>query len=262
MATTRIDVQNYVNSILGTTDIIVDNNTIMAGMEDIVNRISLINPKALKALEVPVALTCSSSGASITLQYVPTNNEEINVYYTKSSIPKKLVRVDNPEHITNTYSLLNDGDYGKRYFWIRGNKLYVYPSDEGDTYEADIVKYGADNSGKPIWHDRYNYPLALYCSIFELNRVFNAYVSLLINRMIKENVKYDYTDVNKRLKADDVELAAAELQKIQTAISEQATASDNLRVIMENTVNTLQRIRNLRQEYYDWFGISISAGGE
>jgi hypothetical protein len=80
--------------------------------------------------------------------------------------------------------------------------------------------------------------------------------------MIKENVKYDYTDVNKRLKADDVELAAAELQKIQTAISEQATASDNLRVIMENTVNTLQRIRNLRQEYYDWFGISISAGGE
>ena len=272
MILNRIDIQDYVNSILGTKDIIIEDNVLMSGMEDIVNRIGIVNPKALKVLETPVILTRSSSSAtgvssfSTMLQYVPADNEEIKVYYVRSEIPKLAIRVDNPEQIMNPYSLLNDGSYGKRYYWLEGKNLFAYPpipagAEDKERYCAEIVKYGIEGGGKLIWHDRYIYPLALYCSIFELNKVFNAYVSLLVNKMITDKIPYDYSNVEKRLNKDDVELASAELQKIQTIISEQATASDKLRVTMENVVNILQRIRNLRQEYYDWFGVLSQAPG-
>lgn len=251
----KVVIVDYVNGLLNESGASVPDSTIIAGMEDIVRKLEQTNPAALKPLETERVV----DAFPYTLRYVaPTLEVFAN--------GKKAIRRDNAEHISNPYSMLNDGNE-TTYFYVVGNKLHVVPKTDAK-YVVRTIEFSVQNNNI-VWYDRYNYPLALYCAYATLF----GHVSKEIGAIITESgsslglnvdtmLNLQYTRPLSRLASDDVELAHAELDRIKTRIAEyQAmTGADSVAGSkMQNRVaiqeQRLATANMLRGQYLEWFGI-------
>jgi len=228
-------------------------------MEDVVRKLELSNPNLMRSMEVETVIASSP----VTLHYIPPTLE---VYCDGL----KAVERKNTEHISSRYSLLND--YGDTcYYYIVGNLLHIYPLDETKSYTYRGIAYAVSN-GTLTWCDRFVYPLAMYCAYLTLYGRLNTELAAITESTqcglgldLSHLLSLDYNKPTARLTADDVELAAAELDKIRTRITEyQAmTGSDSVAASkLQSRVGTVAAIianmNTIYTKYLEWFGM----GGE
>lgn len=257
MATEKVNINLFIDGLLGTSGTSVSDALIIAGMEDVVRKIENSNPRLLKELETDVAV----SSSPLTLHYVPPTFE---VYCDD----RKAFNAPSKDFISNRYSLLND--FGETtYFYVIGNKVYIYPYDSGKSYRYRGVVYSV-NSGVLTWSDRLVYPLGLYCAyttlfetlIDELTTVSSeAAETFAVNPSTLLGLSYTNTET--RLSDDDVELASAEMGKLQTKIAEYSAAvgaDASLAQKLASRVKALESrmitVQTIRAQYLEWFGIT------
>lgn len=258
---TKVVIENYIDSLLGTSGTEVPDATIMAGMEDVVRKLEMADKTLLMDLNTITEITATP----VTMHYIPPT---IDVYCGD----ERCIRRENIQHINSRYSLLNDR-HATTYFYTVGNKLYLHPFVTGENYSYRGIVY-AVSGGRLTWNDRFNYPLALYCVtslLFtqfseELGKMITASSGLLTGGSnnitgIDETTLDDlYKRVINRLDVDDVELSAAELELIKTQISAYTAqlGRDNvlsykLQSRVQGIQQMLARIQTIRQQYIEYF---------
>ncbi|MDX9809895.1 MAG: hypothetical protein RBT04_07105 [Sphaerochaetaceae bacterium] len=144
-------------------------------MEDVVRKSIMFSPDLLKELETEIEINTNET----TLKYVlPT----LKVFKGNN----ECIRVNKLQHITNTYSMLNDLG-NTQYYMLVGNKLILHPEyDENYPlgYRYRDIKYGVvpgiggEGDEAPatilIWSDKLAYPLSLYLSVLYLLDAIDA----------------------------------------------------------------------------------------
>ena len=247
---TKVVITSYVDSLLGESGTQVSDSTIIAGMEDFVNKLQQSNPDALKDLEVSTTIAT----VPVTIHFIP---KELDVYCGI----ERLTHQRDTQFIANRYSLLND--FGNTsYYYVIGNKLYIHPFDATKTYTYRGIAYSVSN-GVVTWCDKYVYPLALYCAYVTLFAQLSNEVSAIATASgLTLGLTVDYNKTLERLTADDVELTGAELEYAKTQIQAYSTrvgadgvVSDKLKSRVENAKMMFTRMTSIWQTYMQYFGI-------
>lgn len=257
---TKVILENYIDDILGESGTSVPDSTIISGMEDVVRKLEMTDISLLQDMENITVIETSP----VSVHYLqPT----LDVYCNKERVIKR----DNEQHISNKYSLLND--YGQTtYYYVVGNKLFIYPFVDTNTYTYRGIAYSV-SGGRLTWCDRFNYPLALYCAILILFTRFSKEIEALILAssgllvspaglpgMDETTLNSLYNRVIDRLNRHDTELSAAELELIKTQISAYSAqlGKDNvlsykLQSRVQGAQQMLSRVATIRQLYTEYF---------
>lgn len=255
--TSTIVLATYVDRLLGKTGTTLDQNTILAGMSDIVNRFEVGSPERLVDMHVATAITS-----------VPVTLHNVSPTIKVMKNGEQIVRRADYSHLGNSYSLKNDS--GKTtYFYTVGNLLYITPfSAPNNSYVMEGLYYGVDGSTL-TWPTKYMYPLALFCAADELFKDLSAELRLIITALASlstpASLATEFAAVQTRLTADDVELANAQLQKLRAYIEEMSATDNHYAVSAQNATS---RINNasmilaaysvLKSRYLEYFGIAIA----
>ena len=222
--TYSVDINSYVTDVIGEDPIVVSDETIIAGMEDVIRRVETLMPELINEFNVetevasiPVTLHAPSLG--------------ITVYKDNSVVVPRPSR----QHISNELSLLNDrGETA--YYYLIGNKLYIEPYKPSMfTYSVIGVAYGVQY-GTVTFPRRLKYPLALYCAQIETyNRYRSAVGAVTSDISTLPSILVADSDLNllqARITADDAEMAQAQLAKIRLGIEATSAQAgiDSLRI--------------------------------
>jgi uncharacterized protein YqiB (DUF1249 family) len=222
--TYSVDINSYVTDVIGEDPIVVSDEIIIAGMEDVIRRVETMMPELISEFNtettvasVPVTLHAPSLG--------------ITVYKDNNVVVQRNSR----QHLSNELSLLNDrGETA--YYYIIGNKLYIEPYKPSMfTYSVIGVAYGVQY-GTVTFPRRLKYPLALYCAQSETyNRYRSAIQAVTSDISTLPSISIlpaDLALVQARITADDAEMAAAQIAKLRLqidAVSAQA-GIDSIRI--------------------------------
>jgi hypothetical protein len=223
---TKVTIDRYMEQLLGRADISTSDEMIIAGMEDVVNKLELFRPDELVEM--------ATESTAIATVPVTIHNVSPALVVTCDDIPA--VRVAGLDHISNRYSLKYDN--GKTtYYYLIGNKLYIYPFDtNSNIYKMQGLSYGVSN-GVLTWQDKLVYPLALYCSAELLFGEFSTELQAIIamlSQTLEMDLTAEYAKVQTRLNADDTELANSQLAKVKTYIDEYMAKVGNQSIAGQN----------------------------
>lgn len=256
-----INLRTYIDKLLGRTNTVVDNDVILAGMADIVNKFELYAPAKLEEMEVETTITSSPV-------VVHNVSPALKVYCDNDLA----VRVSGPQHVKNSYSLKNDSGKTTFYYTI-GNNIYIYPFNATKTYTMHGLSYGITGNAL-TWPNKLVYPLALFCGsdiIYrELTVDLTSLKSLLTTLSTSMNLGTTFTTaqltsefdaVQERLIADDVELANSHLDKIRLMLDEYTTKVGPYSVFSQNAATLLGSISvemnlflTVKSRYNEYFG--------
>ena len=266
---TKVVIESYVDSLIGASGTKLSDSLLLGGMEDVVRKLELTNPKALRELET----TSTISSTPVTLHYIPPI---LDVYVDDD----RAVLRDNKSHIANPYSLLND--FGETtYYWVTGNKLHIHPFDADKDYSYRGIVYAVSN-GVLTWADRLNYPLALYCgsyisysniveainglitdaSTYETGSLNDSTLSNVMPSAPNNKMNALYNRVVNRLDSHDIELSSAEIELVKTQIAAyQAMQQKDYTMSMKLQSRAaifdkwVAMFMTLKQQYNEWFGV-------
>lgn len=253
MAFTKLALNDYVDSLIGVSAIPISNNQMLAGMEDIVNKLQILMPERLGDLVVESEITS-------TPQTVPTASTYIKI----TADDQVAVRVDGVEHVGNPYSLKYDGG-STTYYYIVGDKVHIYPFETTPPpkYKMQSLSYGV-NGGTVVWPSAMLYPLALFCAadrqLVSFNKELAAVTSEISNLPTLPTLTGEYLNVDTRLSSDDAEMAAARINKIRTYIEANASLlgskATTFQVLVQNASMLFSSYMTLRGRYAEWFGLT------
>lgn len=272
MATTDpalINLRTYVDKLLGRTNTVVDNDVILAGMADIVNKFELYNPAKLEEMETQTTIASS-----------PVTVHNISPSIRVNCGNEECVRVNIPQHIKNSYSLKNDS--GKTtYYYTIGNKIYIYPWNSANTYTMLGLSYGITGSAI-TWPNKLIYPLALFCGsdiifrelIVDLGSLRSLLTTLSTTMSLgttfsTADLLAEFDAVQARLDADDVELANSHLGKIRAMLDEFAARLGPHSIFAQNAATLLGSVSvsmnlflTIKSRYNEYFGAVRQEGKE
>lgn len=152
---------DYVKSLTGASSVEIDDASYQNGMEDVVRKSIMFSPDLLKELETEIDINETET----TLKYVlPT----LKVFKGNN----ECIRVNNLQHIDNTYSMLNDLG-NTQYYMLVGNKLILhpgYPANAEERYRYRDIEYGvvSGENDNLNWSNKLAYPLSLYLGVLHL----------------------------------------------------------------------------------------------
>lgn len=258
--TTTVNINDYVTDIIGEGAVVISDETMMAGMEDVVRKIETLAPEMMREFEVETAL----SSVPVTLHAAGVG---VRVYKNNEIV---IPRPDK-QHISNPMSLMHDrGETA--YYYIVGDKLYVTPfKPTMFNYTLIGVAYGVLH-GTVTFPRRLRYPLALYCAQIEAYKRYRSAVGVVtddINTLPSIQVpQQDLALLQARITADDAEMAQAQLAKIRLGIEATSAQAgiDSLRIQriqarIEYANSMLTKYLVTKAAYDSYFGL-VQAQGE
>lgn len=255
---TKITITSYVNSLLGRpVSLSLPDQMIMAGMEDIVNKFTMVNPAMLSKMSASTNIASASTT-------IHNPDGELKVFRGR----RPCIRISGLEELPSDYSLKRP-DRLTTYFYVTGNTLNITPFYTGTPYRYEGLAYNVSN-GSLTWPDMLTYPLALYCAIDVLFKDFSTEIDNIITAASTTlSMSLSYTNALTRLSRDDVELAKAELEKLSTEINEyavksnqQAVVAQNIKSRVDHAMSLLLRMNTLKQRYNEYFGMVEKSGGK
>lgn len=249
---TKVSITSYIEGLLGETSITVPDQTIMAGMEDILRKLETYLQQALADFWVETAVVSNP----VTLQN-PLGAIEL---YCGND---RAIRRSSKQHAANKMSLMYDrGDTA--YYYIVGSKLYIEPYVPArNTYTVRGIAYAVSN-GSITWPDKYIYPLALFAACDYLySRYSRELESIASDVTTFPSLTLAFTNAETRLSNDDVELASAELAKLRTQIDAYAAGTQiegarvqRIQMRVELAQQLLSRYMAMKARYQEYFGFT------
>lgn len=263
MATvSTMSLTTYIDSLLGRVNTTLSRDSILAGMEDVVNKLEMFKPDKLLELHTELPITTNPT----TLHTVsPTTRITCN--------GENVVRTDGRMHVANPYSLKND-NAKTTHFYTVGTKIYIVPFDANiNAYELQGLVYGV-NGSTLVWPSKYIYPLALFCTTEilykELTTELAAIIQLLGSlELTSSTLTNEFAAVQTRLSADDVELAGAQLGKLRAYLEQlqvetgmQSVSSQNASSRINNAGMLLASYQAFKARYFEYFGVGSAVKSE
>ena len=263
MATVSLmSLTTYIDNLLGRTSTTLGRDSILAGMEDIVNKLEMFKPDKLLELhtELPIIASPTTLHAISPTTKITCNGED-------------MVRTDGRTHIGNPYSLKNDSAKTPHFYTV-GTKIYIVPFDATtNSYELQGLVYGVDGSTL-VWPNKYVYPLALFCTTEILYKELSAELAAIILllgslEVTGSTLTSEFKAVQDRLTADDVELASAQLGKLRAYLEQlqietgiQSVSSQNASFRINNAGMLLATYQTFKARYLEYFGIGSAPKSE